>query len=519
VRNPHVDKRLIGLDNFLVRLAPELGILAFISAVGLAIRLPFFFPAVIDWDESTFIIVGQSAADGFLPNEIAWDLKPAFVFWWFAGAIELFGKTIPAIRLAGYMWLLLSAYLLYRASFFITKSRLGGVFAAAMLIVASSAYSLHVSTEHLALLPTVGAILVLCNGGRRLRTVFLGGILLGFACMFRLNLVYLCFVVGVFVCTETQRMSWKALLHGASTKGLWFSVGVLAPVVLSFLPYLFSGHWQLWITVYEAAASYSAAQGSVAKNVVRTLHGSSNSLVGATMWGAAILGALIISRRWGDLGPERRSDWLLCGAFVVGSFLSIVMTGPISGHYFIQLLPGLSMFAAAAFIPLGEVFGLSRADWTKFVFGTVLIFLAIFRTAAAEWSALAQHLWRGERLSYGISYDIADYIGSQGIEDFSLFMMDNHLVYWLLGRYPPTRLATHPSALGKPFVRKYLEPTSFTTEDALRSVFRREPTFVVWRPNLGYLDSAAIRFLQQELTNAYVLIRQIGSAQVYRRTG
>ena len=63
---------IIGVDSFLVRLRRELGILLFISAVGLAIRLPFFFPAVIDWDESTYIIIGQSAV-GFLPNEIAWD--------------------------------------------------------------------------------------------------------------------------------------------------------------------------------------------------------------------------------------------------------------------------------------------------------------------------------------------------------------------------------------------------------------------------------------------------------------
>jgi 4-amino-4-deoxy-L-arabinose transferase-like glycosyltransferase len=131
----------------------EVGILAFISAVGLAIRFPFFFPAVIDGDESTFIIIGQSAVDGFLPNEIAWDVKPAFVFWWFGAAIELFGKSIPAVRLAGFMWLVLSAYLSYMAAFSITQSRLGGVYAATMLIVASSAYSLNVSTEHLAVLP------------------------------------------------------------------------------------------------------------------------------------------------------------------------------------------------------------------------------------------------------------------------------------------------------------------------------------------------------------------------------
>ena len=48
----------------------ELGVLAFISVLAIAIRAPFLFPAVIDWDESTFIIIGQSALDGFLPYEI-----------------------------------------------------------------------------------------------------------------------------------------------------------------------------------------------------------------------------------------------------------------------------------------------------------------------------------------------------------------------------------------------------------------------------------------------------------------
>ena len=148
--------------------------------------------------------------------------------------------------------------------------------------------------------------------------------------------------------------------------------------------------------------------------------------------------------------------------------------------------------------------------------------LAIFRTAAAEWSALAQRFLRGESLSYGEEYDIADYISGQGIEDFSLFMLDHnhHLVYWLLDRYPPTLLATHPSNLSKPYVRKYLEPDSHTTEDALRAAFRREPTFVVEPTIVGrsweYLDPAGVRFLQQELTNAYMLVGQIGSAKIWR---
>src|SRR5262245_56971596 len=132
-----MSKRPIGLDNFPARMGREMAIIALICAVALIARLPFFFRA-IDWDESTFIIVGQSVVDGFLPYEIAWDVKPALVFWWFGAAIELFGKTIPAVRIAGLMWLVLAAYFLYKAALSMTRSKIGGAFAAAMLVVLSS---------------------------------------------------------------------------------------------------------------------------------------------------------------------------------------------------------------------------------------------------------------------------------------------------------------------------------------------------------------------------------------------
>ena len=35
--------------------------------ITILVRLPFFFPAVIDWDESTFVLIGQSVVDGHLP--------------------------------------------------------------------------------------------------------------------------------------------------------------------------------------------------------------------------------------------------------------------------------------------------------------------------------------------------------------------------------------------------------------------------------------------------------------------
>jgi len=271
----------------------------------------------------------------------------------------------------------------------------------------------------------------------------------------------------------------------------------------------------------EVAVGFSGELESLPYNALQTLRQSCTDLVGASMWGAAMLGAFVIGRRWRDFESDTRSNWLLCGVFVLGTFLSIAMTHTkevaIHRHYFTQLVPGLSMFAAGIFIQHSKGFESSKAEGAKFVLGLSLIALAVFRTSGAEWGALTQRLWAGAPPSSGIEYDIAALIRSQGTEDYSLFMMHHHLVYWLLGRYPLTRLATHPSNISRSSIRKHLEPSSETTEDALRSVFLREPTFVVYYPNLSYLDSNATRFLENELTTAYALVGRVGLARILRR--
>jgi len=470
----------------------------------------------MDWDESTWILIGQSTLKGFLPGEIAWDMKPALVFWWFGAVIGLFGKSIPAIRFAGLLWLVLSAYFLYRAAFLATSHRLGALFASIIFIVASSADSQHIATEHLALLPLTGAMLVLSDREMGWRSVFLGGALLGIACLFRLNLAYLAILVGAFLCSQMPVHPWKNFLFRSAEKALWFSVGIFSVFILSFLPYLLTGRSDLWIGVFKAARSYSDGQVSFT-NVMKTLAWSSAGVMGATMWGAALIGAGIVWKHWIYLTSAARFNWLLYGIFVLGSFLSIVMTGPSFGHYSIQLVPGLAIFAAAIFIPLRANTYSWKADSAKFLMSTSLVALAIFQITIAEWSTVANRFRAGKSLSWGAAYDIADFIKGQNLKEYSIFMLDNQLVYWLLDRYPSAPLATHPSLLIKPSTRHYLEPESKTTEDALRKIFQQQPTFVVWGP-LWFRDEASgLYFLQRELSANYTLMATIDDNQIFRR--
>ena len=58
--------------------------------------------------------MGQGILDGFLPYDRIWDSKPPLAYAAYAGAIELFGRSVAALRLAGYLCVVLTSYLVYR---------------------------------------------------------------------------------------------------------------------------------------------------------------------------------------------------------------------------------------------------------------------------------------------------------------------------------------------------------------------------------------------------------------------
>ena len=85
----------------------------FLLALGLALlwRLPFVPYAVVNWDESSFILVADSWVRGHLPyTEIA-ENKPPLIFGFLALLQLVCGKSIVAVRLAGVVLVAVTAWL------------------------------------------------------------------------------------------------------------------------------------------------------------------------------------------------------------------------------------------------------------------------------------------------------------------------------------------------------------------------------------------------------------------------
>src|SRR4029077_301931 len=127
-------------------------------------RFPFYFASVIDWDESTFILMGQNLLDGNLPYVELWDNKPPLAFAFFAPVI-LFWKSIVAVRIAGTICVFITAYFTYRIGTRIWHREVG-LLAAIFSVVSTSLLPAGQATmtEIIALVPTMSALLILLWG-------------------------------------------------------------------------------------------------------------------------------------------------------------------------------------------------------------------------------------------------------------------------------------------------------------------------------------------------------------------
>ncbi len=66
-------------------------------------RTPAFYWAVINWDESTYLLISRSMLEGNVLYTDIWDRKQPLTFGLYALAQLVFGENLIAARLLGYV--------------------------------------------------------------------------------------------------------------------------------------------------------------------------------------------------------------------------------------------------------------------------------------------------------------------------------------------------------------------------------------------------------------------------------
>jgi len=483
---------------------------------AIALRLPFFFRAVIDWDESTFVLIGQSLADGHLPYVQLIDVKPPLLFAFFGGALRLFGHDLVGIRLAGALCVGATGWIVFLIAVRWYR-RAVSILIAALCIAASSLIQDGQATmsEHVMLPACMGAVLLVTRDRTSLRQWAFAGALLAAATLVRPNMAFGVIAVGLIATARDGRAGTSAVSRLSAYAG-----GGLVVCALTALPYVFAGQLPiLWNAAVSAAMDRSTSENPATANLVTTalaiagFRRGPSGLVSIGPWlntwlwicSAGGLAGLWVSRTPRDAAERRGLARVAIIAAAAG--ISVLMSGGGFAHYLIQLMP----FAA---ILAGALFHHASSSMRRLMWSLTAAFAAVALVpVAAEYQALAARAAGHEPLRTGEARDLAAYLARENPDRRPIFLLTDHIVYWMLRTPPPTQLA-HPSSLGRPYVTALV---GRTPEQELRRILDGSPEFIVLPERVKYLDADLEALLERTLVERYALATTIEERRVYRR--
>ena len=484
------------------KVPPHGAVIAFwLLLLCFVVRFPFFFPAVINWDESTFILMGQNVLDGQLPYVELWDLKPPGAFLAHALFIGLFGKSIIAIRLGGMLFVFGAAYMTYLTGRSIWGHRAGLLGAVLSIFFVSFMPDGEITiTEVIAIFPLMAALaLLVTRGPEKWQVCFAVGVLIGITAFIRLNLAYVAIFLGIYLLIRFLRTPSRNAFFGIVA----YAAGGLLPIILSLVPYLLAGKGGLWIdSLVLAPLSYSGSQ-----------HGPIESLM--------LLLERVLTPK-GILLPVFVAGivWLVLdcvlatGLFFIATAWSIIASGASHHHYAIQVAPFLALFAGTFF---------DRLLSTRYRLAVPV--LLVLGLAVAAKPIVSQYLTVAERwiadkpLTYGRAYEIAAYLSEENPNGEPVYLMYEHIVYWFTDSKPLTKSTTHPSNIGKEFLLPLIEGDGASTKSEMSKVLAMKPKFIVKKEMVGYLKDKedARRMLEETLETHYDQVAVVDEIFIYKR--
>ena len=497
----------------------SLGVLGLLLLASLALRLPFFFRAVINIDEGPFLLVGQSLLEGHLPYVERFALKPPLAFALYAVAGAVSGRSLIGVRLVGALFVVATAFLLYLIVARLWDRR-AGLVAALLCVVTISLIPTGQATltEHLALPWLIGALWLLIGRPPSVPACFLAGVLMAVAALVRLNLAFAAVVIGACLLALTiRRAPLTAVRQGAA-----FALGGALVVALTWVPYALTGQSRVWWSaVVVAPLGYSELRSTLflhLRTYVRDalmVYGYDTGLprvrfpAVAFVWLGAVAGWTVVLARWRAPGLDRRGV-LLFAAATAGVGLGILKSGAPHPHHMIELVP----FAAA----LAGVFLcwlVGRRRWLVAAIVGLLV-LASIELIIAEYQLVTTRARTQRPLRHGQAFDIAEYLGRENPDRRPVYLLGDEVAYWLAGLAPPTRLTTHPATILEPSVLVAMDGPGASAMSEIRKVFDRRPAFVVVGPRPALPDDTR-QWLQQTLESDYTVEGNVRGRVVYRR--
>jgi len=427
-----------------------------------------FFYSMIDFDESTYLLIGKEMLKGAVLYVDYIDTKPPGIFIIYGLIDFLTGNGIVFSRIIACVLVAATAFLLYKLKLALAGNRSIAVLAAVLYVVLVSSYRFGyaANTEIFFNFFTVWSFLVLFNAGKNLQFLW-GGILAGFGFVIK--------YVVAFDFTSYWLFFFYLMLIGQGKvffKGVLSAfvslVGFLLPALVVLTCYLLSGHINEMLEMnFRFFSNYHNT--SMTGQFLQMLLDIHLKYLPAFIlfYFVLIINAFNLKRTPGNfLG--------LIWALLV--LLSIVLQQKPYTHYFTQLFPVMAFVISDFFIyptRLGNYLLKFRSRALTIIFSLLWAISLINQS---------YYIFRPDypRL-------VASYLKKQLNGGDKVFVYNyNSIVYYLIGQ-PPLSKYVHQTLL---IYTYHLESLGINADRELDSVFKENPRFIVTRNNPSFHSSA-----------------------------
>ncbi len=451
--------------------------LGLFMVLAIVLRFFSFFPSVINHDESTYILIGESLLNGSTYFVDYIDTKPIGIFLIYAGLLTIAGKSIFVLRLLMALWIGATAYGLFRVSELLVHDRNAAWASGVIYLFLTSIftyYGVNPNTELYFNLFTILALWCLLSGQHWWRYVLAGG-LLGIGFMIKYVVLFDALAFGLFLLWRYYRLEKKLILGKLLLMGLTFS-----------LPFL------LTLVYYQSI-------GDVDTLLYYTFEVTKKYPVDTPWWKSLVFVLEFLLRffpvtfmaiyAWWKLGAQKWKTliflWLALDLFI------ILWPGKLFGHYMIQWMLPLALLGGFYFSQSCPKPNFWQRIPRKWGF-RVLAFLAV---------AVIYF----QKLDYFDKTDfpreVAAYLNPKLSEGDVVYTGNyHHIVYFLLDKQSPTAYV-HRSLL---WDDKNVDALGINIEQETKNILAKAPKFVLLNGDVP--DN----ILAQEIYKNYHQIHQFG---------
>ena len=501
------------------------------------------------WDESTFIVMAAHVLDGNLPYVELFDNKPPMIFFLLAGAMAVFGESLPVARAVGGVFLLVSCI----AVFAIARRRTGpvaaGIGVLALIAVHTPGVARWTDVDKPAAAMLMVALWLLLARRERLWAVAAAGLLVSLAVLTRTNLGVVALAFGVWLAVAAAWRPWLGVRWRSVV--VFVAAGLAPPGVLVLVYWQAGALAELYLAGVTVPVSYAGQMGMI-DNLL--LHGwiFLFEVLPAAPWlflpfAAMLAAGLAVSvRRWAHRPPlpaagpaassgvreaascqqaEERSSradhelpWLALGAVL----LALLVNGSAGSNHWPAVYPPCAVFCAHG---IGWMQSQARLRWAGYLLPAVALAGALAQTvpAAVKLATVPGHLSEKHRVRAAAQAVAA----ARGPHD-TICAFSDQLIYWYLDMKPVSPII-HPSNLARSAVMRPLAAAGYVGEDEQRRILALRPTWLILRettepvPGYRYFDDGNADVLRDLLARDYRLFHEIADiggsdrTAVYRR--